>query len=188
MLCAWGPCRKIQNRSLAESKSAPVSQTFFIAGKNEGNFAGQKHLRSSLNNFMSSFASMILIHVFFRPIRFFHNHHRHNLSISFIYVCLIGKRSLNATSSGRDLKRALSIRRFRCRCAHLGPAPSRQQIWKKKTRGLCYATFATFCLQVVGDFNAVLRAPRESEKIEKSICWEFLRTVSTAHAWVVAAV
>jgi len=67
---------------LAESKSAPVSQTFFIAGKNEENFAGQKHLRSSLNNFMSSFASMILIHGF------------SGLSESFIifqylsYVCL----------------------------------------------------------------------------------------------------
>lgn len=35
---------------------------------------------------------------------------------------------------------------------------------------------------VVGDFNAVLRAPRESRESEKSICWEFLRTVSTAHA------
>lgn len=66
---------KNPKQKLGWMKSAPVSQTFFIAGKNEENFAGQKHIRSSLNNFMSSFASMILIHGFFRPIRVFHNHH-----------------------------------------------------------------------------------------------------------------
>lgn len=155
-------------------KSAPVSQTFFIAGKSEGNFAGQEHIRSSLNNFMSSFASMILIHGLL------------GLSDSFIIIIIfINLSYVCLTKIFQRLQEEIlrGLFRFAASVADV-PTLVRLQVcskFEKNPRGLCYATYATFCLQVVGDFNAVLRAPRESRESEKSICWEFLR-ISTAHA------
>ena len=120
-------------------------------------------------------------HEQFWPIRFFHKYKNHNLSIFHMFVW---KRYSSTHFFEEEILRGLF--RFAASVADV-PTLVRLQVLQLCATHASWATWsscATF-FQVVGDFNAVLRAPRESEK---SICWEFLRTVSTAHAWVVAAV